>query len=362
MRNAIDAHYTPAKLAELLVRSVRGCKPAVVADLAAGDGRLLAEAQKRWPGATLVATDVDELAVRRMSRRTPGWLVGRCDLRCSRSRGASEILRGVRGKVSLLLLNPPFSCRGGTRLPARLEGTTLHASAALSFLLLASSYLRKNGSIAAVLPAGSLGSRKDTDAWSYLESRFEIRVVATVPKGAFSDSAACVSLVVLTPRLESSRSTSPPPSSLVSRRLLKAHLVRGCFPMHRHGDTTRGRVLVHSTDLRAGVVHLNGRRAAGNFRTVRGAAVLVPRVGSVTRDKIALLVNDGPVVLSDCVIGLQTESLAEAKSIQGRLRNAFPKLRAAYAGTGAPYVTIERLCRALGELHIIVSRVEARVE
>jgi hypothetical protein len=125
------------------------------------DGDLLIEAERMWPKAKFVATDIDSSAIRRLSRLKPSWTAGRCDLRYSRSRNSCFALQQARGRVSLLLLNPPFSCRGGTKFPAETETGILFASAAMSFVVIASNYVAKKGEIVAILPFGCLYSAKD---------------------------------------------------------------------------------------------------------------------------------------------------------------------------------------------------------
>ena len=72
----LDTHYTPSAVAKALVRAMRDLRPALVADLAAGNGDLLLEAERVWPNATFVATDIDRRAVRPLGP-TPSLLGGR---------------------------------------------------------------------------------------------------------------------------------------------------------------------------------------------------------------------------------------------------------------------------------------------
>ena len=113
----MDIHYTPSALATSLVQATSEVRPKLVADLAAGNGNLLLAAEQVWPNARFVATDIDPRAVRRLGRLRPSWTVGRCDLRSVPSRRSCLALKNMRKSACLLLLNPPFSCRGGTRFP-----------------------------------------------------------------------------------------------------------------------------------------------------------------------------------------------------------------------------------------------------
>ena len=127
----------------------------------------------------------------------------------------------------------------------------------------------------------------------------------------------------------------------------------GCQPMYRTRDASTGPVLVHSTDLRSSRVYLNGCRGISEERRLYGPSVLLPRVGRITKDKIALLQSlDTPIVLSDCVIAITTTTLDDARRVQKLLIEGFPSLRAQYVGTGAPFVTLQRLRTVLNRLGI----------
>ena len=108
----IDAFYTPSHLAELMVSHVQYHEPKVIADFAAGDGELLLTAHRRWPHASIIATDLDKRSIRIIRHRNPVWSVGCCDFLNERSRIRCSPLRDMIGTVSLVLLNPPFSYRG----------------------------------------------------------------------------------------------------------------------------------------------------------------------------------------------------------------------------------------------------------
>jgi hypothetical protein len=109
---------------------------------------------------------------------------------------------------------------------------------------------------------------------------------------------------------------------------------------------------VHYTDLKNAQVVLNGHRGAGHHRCVAGPAILIPRVGRVTPDKVTVLRAKTKVMISDCVIGLKTRSLAAARTLRDTLVTNFDVFSAAYVGTGAPHITLDRLRMTLSQLGI----------
>ena len=326
---------------------MRALRPALIADLAAGNGDLLLQAERVWPTAAFVATDIDRRAIRRLSRLRPSWTVGRCDLRSSRSRASCRALDSLHHSTCLMLLNPPFSCRGGTRFLVQTSNGPLHASTAMSFLLHAAAYVAPGGHIVSILPLGCLHNAKDVQAWTYLESGYNATVLQTYPKGTFPNSTASTALVRLSPRTDDI--TPNHRSDLCTTRglLLRVRVIRGTCPLHRPKHEHDKPALVHYTDLRSGVVAMNGRRGFGSFRCVDGPAILLPRVGRLTSGKIARLDSSHPVMLSDCVIALKPESPDHARTLCDRLLANLEHLRAHYIGTGAPFITIRRLKAAL---------------
>ena len=325
-----------------------GCLPdsgGIVADLTAGDGRLLAAARKRWPSAPLVATDVNPNAVARLRRSHPDWSSGRVDLLQRRSRSRCRALTTLHKRISLLLMNPPFTSRGGSRNRVDVGNVRVACGTALSFVLTAIDYLAPNGQVVAILPVGSLHNQKDAEAWRYLLGRFAVEILDHIGKHSFPRCAASSAIVRLSQPRNPNKCLlgSVVPSRSPSLGLKGIQIIRGTCPVHTMPSERRGPTLVHSTDLRNTTVVLNGHRGYGDYRCVDGPAVLLPRVGRLTREKIALLPSAQRVMISDCVIALKTDRLHAAERLQETLHDNFDRLAGGYVGTGAPHVTLRRL-------------------
>ena len=350
----MDAHYTPNGLATTLVDAVSDKGPSVIADLCAGHGSLLIQAEDRWPEAQYVAVDIDPIAVEHLRQSKPTWHVGHCDLRDAYSRTASSVLKRFAKRISLLLLNPPFSCRGNTRFQVETSWGSLSASTAMSFLIISLKYLHPLGSAVVVLPRGSLYNEKDEGAWDYIRMFYRVDVLTAREPDSFPASTASIAVVRLSPLGESASEPrtdtrdAPPSTFRVSVRL-----IRGCQPIHRMRDLSTGPVLVHSSDLRGFSVHLNGRRGIRSDRKVVSPSVMLPRVGHIREDKIAIFPSSNQhVVLSDCVIAIAAQSLEDAHIVHKILKHGFSTLKAQYVGTGAPFVTMARLRATLEGLGI----------
>ena len=349
----MDAHYTPVCLAESLVAAAGDLRPAIVADLCAGHGDLLIHAERRWPQARCAGVDVDRSSVLHLRRTHPQWHVGVCDLRSARSRGQSPVLKRFSKRISLLLLNPPFSCRGNARLTSITPSGPISSGTAMFFLITSLAYLHRHGSAIVVLPLGTLYNEKDRIAWRYLEGMYDVEVVTVESHRVFPRSSAKTVMMKLSAKDSDSTEDSVPRSELIPITQTHVKITRGCQPIHRARDTSSGPVLVHSTDLRSSRVYLNGRRGTSGEREIYGPSVLVPRVGQITKEKIALLhTSESPIVLSDCVIAITTKTLDDARAVQRLMVDSFSSLRAQYVGTGAPFVTLQRLKSVLNRLGI----------
>src|SRR5260370_18357944 len=101
-----DAFYTPSVWADTLVQAAGRARPRVVLDPATGQGSLLRSARVRWPGASLVGTDI--ALDHQLELRQIGVCLTRCDFLDVRSRARSVELEAIKGKGDLVLMNPPF--------------------------------------------------------------------------------------------------------------------------------------------------------------------------------------------------------------------------------------------------------------
>src|SRR6266700_2152471 len=130
-----DQFFTPDDVVRKLLSLLRSQREECVVDFAAGNGNLLRAARARWPDCQVIATDTDERQVKALKRAEPSWRTGRCDFLNPRARRACRAIRGAIQAVSLVLLNPPFSCRGNRTYVVRNEANIIRCSKAMAFVL-----------------------------------------------------------------------------------------------------------------------------------------------------------------------------------------------------------------------------------
>ena len=192
----------------------------------------------------------------------------------------------------------------------------------------------------AVLPDGCLINERDRAAWEALRDRYRVEILRDNARSAFRGVRARTSLVRFSRvndacKVVRLQSITPPDEPL--------RLVRGTCQMHTVGGLQhkRGKPLVHTSHLCDGKVDCSGVKVKHGL-WIDGPAVLFPRVGRATPDKIAILTQGMSVVLSDCVFALQCTTNREARMSRGKILKSWANFAECYRGTGAPHITAAR--------------------
>lgn len=341
-----DEHYTSAELADLMVDSLpQQFRPQMLGDFAAGEGSLILPAIKRWPRCRVVCNDVSNSSARWLRNRLPRALVSNVDFLNERSVKAANFAP-LKGKLDLILLNPPFSQRLVGPTTVVVEGKTYRVGIAMAFLVRALQYLSEGGRLVAVMPEGSLVSDRDAIALNWIKSNYQFHVFRRNHVADFSGVRARTCLIRIGPRKRKK------PLNLESDGLVGCLdlLHRGRCQMHKvkkHLDS-KGRTLIHTKQLVDGRVS-PGPRVEG-FPVVEGPALLFPRVGRVTPEKVAILDAQSSGILSDCVIAFRCASVAQAADYRQKVLKNWNLFASAYKGTGAPYVTVYGLSQRLSAI------------
>ena len=311
---------------------------------------------EKWPNARYVATDVDDSCVARLRRNHPAWSVGKCDFLSQRSRRASRLLRDMVGTASLVLLNPPFSCKGNQTERVDTQFHTIRCSVSMAFVLNSVPYLSPIGRLVAILPASSRTSQKDRAAWDYIQESFSVRSVAEFGLGTFPGCAARTVIIRMQrPPLKH----TPQDNGLCANQSLsiQAKIVRGTVPMHaaRNGLKGPGFSFVHTTDLNGEKISHPQHSIQQCRRYTVGPSVLLPRVGHPSADKCVLYLRRRRVVLSDCVYAIRCTTTSEAQLLRKALLSQWDNVAQRYTGTCAPYLTLASLRDVLVQLGVEIT-------
>jgi hypothetical protein len=358
---SLDNFYTPRELAEKMLAATKAREPRIVADFAGGNGELLKAARSKWPHSRIIATDISRVAVRRLRKGQPGWDVERCDFLSASSRESCRTLVGLEGGVSLILLNPPFSCRGATTCRLAGDGYSIQCSRALAFVLNALRYLAPDGELICLLPAGSLHIQKDALAWMFLRTLFSANIIGRNGRGTFAGCSARTLMVRLRPR-ESACDPPKGPARPRTRRATMASvtLYRGKLPMYTLSpeNNPASVPLVHSTCLRNSSVDFGQFKTAQTTHIISGPVVFLPRVGQPSKSKVVLYRGRRKFAMSDCVLALHSRDNLEA--VYSCILSDWASISKLYMGTGAKFLRVSAVATALRRLGIEVNAPESR--
>jgi hypothetical protein len=206
-------------------------------------------------------------------------------------------------------------------------------------------YLSPGGVLLAVLPDGSLVSTQDREIWAEMRRAFKLEIIRDNSHFAFTGVRARTCLVRMT------RTASAAPEGIPdSGEDGELPVIRGSCQMHsrRRSRASAAAPIVHTTHLKAGAVLESREKVDG--KVLEGPALLFPRVGLVTPDKLCILADERRVVLSDCVLAVQCPSTSAADTLRRKILEVWPTFAAGFRGTGAPYITVERASKILASV------------
>jgi methylase of polypeptide subunit release factors len=349
----MDHFYTPSELAAFLAGAAKQKAPECVADFAMGDGALLRAARQRWPRARLIGSDIRSSAIDDAFSLSDAE-THICDFLSAEENIPS--LRHVEQACDVILLNPPFTCKGNERYSALVDNSEYRGSKALAFVARAIRYLKPTGEIVAILPASCATSLRDRELLQSLSERYCVEQVGELNRNAFPGCS--VSVLILRIRIGTtpkSRRPAPPPTSLTAMRDFQAELMRGVTPIYRTGDVGTIPVL-HTTDLRL-EKFVPTRWISGSRRLLEGTAIVLPRVGRPDRSKL-MLIETSAVELSDCIFALRASPIDCTAELFRLMTSSWPRIEASYGGSCAPYLTLMAVRGLLSELGVLVTNVE----
>ncbi len=350
--NNIDTFYTPPELAERLLSYVDCKSVKKVADFCVGKGELLKAAEKKFGSLKCYGTDIDNLIVNEIKESNPNWNIAVCDFTNKQSRDNTSILN--KGKFDLILSNPPFTCKGSKINEVEFLGSIFHASTAMVFLVESLNYLSKGGSLYAIMPASVIFSVKDKKLITAISEKYEIKLLEEREKQLFKNCSPNIVLLKLEKKTTSSMGNSVislnTTSFLFDAKNKDINIFRGNLSVHEavKYENNHGLMYVHSTNLQNNAISLLPKIIVERPQSiVSGPAILLHRVGKPDITKICIIDKSDHYVLSDCVIALLGNDKKVIQSLYDTIISKKDIFYSLYKGTGAKYITIERLKEAL---------------
>lgn len=346
-----DEYYTPEDVAARLVSGVESRQATVCLDTSCGSGRLLLAAERRWPAASYVGMDINARVVARLARSRPKWSLSPADALSSE---AFELVanRTEESACTIAVLNPPFSMSSPRGIDFAMDGLRGRASPAMAHLV-STVAAASPEFVAAIAPESLLHSQLDVEWRLWLRERYQLSVGFCLP----SDSFGGASINAVAVYLRRMTSALKPRIRVEPIRMPCVEIVRGGLPVFAASKANVGGVpFIHSTELgvlAAGFNVCRLKRVEPIERgVVSGWTILLPRVGLPKREFLVPVFVPGQAQLSDCVIGLCFGGKRDAVLGCRSLLLEFDRLISAYKGTGARFVTMERLSRLVCSLEV----------
>jgi len=341
----LDQYYTPIEVAEHIISSGISCKPSVCVDSTCGSGNLLSAANNAFPNLTCIGLDKDKKNIGKLKRANPNWILSAADLLNPLSYKKSSVILDNKF-CDFLLLNPPFSQNNKKYLNIEYRGHSIKGSAAMAYILKSFELFKPSKGALIIVPESVLYSEIDRDARKLLEENYGISVITELENSTFKGARVRATVIKLDPYSnENLRSTFSYPKFTQ----IDINLIRGSLPVHERDNNkmAQGLRYIHSTDIRK----LHQNQINSEFTQVKitsngvtlGWNILIPRVGIPNRNLLKPLFLKHPVRLSDCVIALKFKNKLDAVECCERLDYLWNDLLNLYRGTGARYVTIDRL-------------------
>lgn len=340
-----DKYYTPLGVASRALESAQlVSNPTICADTACGSGSLLIAAENVLQAKHCLGIDSDPHVIRRLRRARPDWRLYVGDL-LKRHRAPPSYFPGSSYGVDLLVLNPPFSLGPRKYVSVKYFGQSVKCSVAMAHILRSLELFNPNQGAIAVVPESLLYSNTDHHARELLYQNFSLIELLELSIYTFKGARVNSSFVQFkTPSEKQNSSTEFPPTQMTP---IAGTIVRGGLQMHSFKRVAHGVRVIHSTSLghiaTDGINSVTERTAAIAKGRIAGWMLLLPRVGSPKEGICRALYSKEEVQLSDCVIGIQFPSKIAAASAQERIRSNWQSLLSLYRGTGARYITVNRL-------------------
>lgn len=341
-----DSYYTSTPLAEKLISYVKSKQFSSVADFCVGDGELLRAAQSIWNDIKCYGVDISCEVISELRVAHPTWIVKTCDFTNSAARERCEITNDKQ--YDLIVLNPPFTCKGSTINKVMFNGEEYRVSTAMMFLVEALQYMHNNSILLAILPISCAYSQKDRKIWKVLKECYNLTILEERDKQSFKKCNPNIVLVSINDSANTSNRED------INQRLdiekFNISTFRGNLSVHERKKTSskEGKPFIHSTNLINNSLQNVREYTQYPKSEISGPAVLISRVGNPNINKICTISTDETYVISDCIIAIKTENQTQADKLKQLFIANWDYAKTLYQGTAAKYITMERLHSFLG--------------
>jgi len=345
MKHILDSFYTPKVLAEKLVDFIIG-NPSSAIDFCIGDGDLMKAIENRFPGITCFGTDISDDAIGYLMKQKSSWHLQTCNFLEDEEISNIEFLKQ---KQDVILLNPPFTCKGSSIEYVKFDEKLFKVSTAMLFLIRAISFLSSVGGIYAIMPISCVYSQKDKIAWDYLKEIYNACILEEPERVQFSNRCSpSVVFVYVGYKVHPLKRAAQQFASF--KNLPVKEVVRGRLsPCDvKFTDSRFGMSFLHTTNLQNGKIYGMKKIERPMKSYIKCNGVAIPRVCNPNINKVVLLNPSKIYALSDCIIVLKAATTEDAQSVRNFIVDHWSYFKQLYKGTCAKYTTVDRIKSLFG--------------
>lgn len=330
-------------LARRLVSFVHDKRVKSVADFCIGGGELLRAACEKWEQVECYGLDISGDAIGLLKKKHPNWHLDICDFTIESERSKTFL---SQQRFDIILLNPPFTCRGSITNVVFYNNKEYHVSTAMVFLVYSLQYLNDNGCLFAIVPSGILYSQKDRRLWEAIYNDYQVIIHQENDLAYFKNCSPNIAIISF--QKGKTRIKSGLLSHIKCQNNYKIILFRGKISMYEVKHVDNGKQLIHSTSLQNHQIINEGIKTFHLTSLIKGPAIILPRVGNPNIGKVCFLGDNNEYVISDCLFAIKTKDKNDLKELYKDILKDWERFKLLYKGTGAKYVTIERLKKYFG--------------
>lgn len=308
-----------------------------VCDFCVGDGELLRSAEKKWPEANIFGVDISKEVVYSTIENHPNWTLTCHDF----------LLADYHETFDIVLLNPPFSCKGSKINITVFENQTFKVSTAMLFLLKSITHLNETGTLYAILPSSIAFSQKDKEAWNYLQEHKYAKIIDYIEGKVFKGCMPNIIIVSINDLDTKEFNNEKFVPQKKYRKTVKSIKRGQITPKFVTKSDLKGHYLIHTTNLANNSIFYLRYIIDTQNSLIEGPAILLPRVGRPNPLKIAIVLENETYAISDCIIGIQTYSNDQSIELFEWINKNWKEFLKLYNGTGAKYLTISELKKVI---------------
>ncbi|WP_139322881.1 N-6 DNA methylase [Deinococcus marmoris] len=341
----IDRHLTPDTIANYIVNDISqndDLRGGIAADFSCASGRLMRKIIDHVEFTKIVLNDIDGEVIDYDLFLQENLEAYNLDFENDLS---AQELHQTEG-YNLIIINPPYSIRGNKRYTTQIGDLIIKSSRVLKHILQSLSLISREGVIYCIVPTNIFSSETDQRSIRALSAAATIDKIEKFGRGHFTSASVETVLIriknydesaffkLLGEEVSANFEKKIPSKFTVERGNVSIHKLDGS--LHEYEGKNRVR-FIHTTNMTGKKLHYIKQNIV--HRVFSGKCILMPRVGTLSIEKLVLVEYDRFIV-SDCIIVITGN---EVDSLLKMMREDYERVKSLFSGHCAKYTTLTRI-------------------